>query len=47
MPPFTAARVLILIALVIEVLAAFSVSFGGVALIPLGLAVYFASHLVP
>ena len=47
MPAFTFSRLLVLIALVIFVLAAFGVSLGAVGLVPLGLAVYMASHLVP
>ncbi len=43
----TASRVLILIALVIFVLAAFGVSLGSVGLVPLGLAVWAAAQLVP
>jgi hypothetical protein len=47
MPPFTASRLLVLIALVIFILAAFSVGLAGVSLVPLGLAFYMASLLVP
>ncbi len=47
MMTITASRVLILIALVIFVLAAFGVSLGSVGLVPLGLAVWAAAQLVP
>ena len=47
MGTFTVSRVLVLVALIIEVLAAVGVSFGTIGLVPLGLAVYFASLLVP
>ena len=47
MPAFTASRLLVLVALIIEVLAAIGVGLGGIGLVPLGLAVYFASLLVP
>lgn len=47
MPAFTISRLLVLIALIVFALAAFSVSLGNVALVPLGLAIYMASHLVP
>lgn len=47
MPPFTVSRLFVLIALVVFVLAAFGVSLGGVGLVPLGLALYMVSHLVP
>ncbi len=47
MPPFTFSRVLVLLAVVIFVLAAFGVSFGVVALVPLGLAVWAAASLIP
>ena len=48
MPPFTFSRLLVLIALVILVLAAFGVGAGWpVALVPLGLAIWAASQLVP
>jgi hypothetical protein len=40
-------RVLVLIAVIIFVLAAFGVSFGTVALIPIGLAIWAAAALVP
>lgn len=47
MRTFTVGRLLVLIALVVFVLAAFSVSLGSVGLVPLGLAIYMASLLVP
>lgn len=47
MPAFTVSRLLVLIALVLFLLAAFHVSLGAVDLIALGLAVYMGSHLVP
>lgn len=47
MPAFTVSRFLVLIALVVFVLAAFGVSLGSVALVPIGLAIYMASMLVP
>jgi hypothetical protein len=52
MPPFTASRVLVLVALIIELLAAFGVSLGVIGrvpvdLVPLGIAVYFVGPLVP
>lgn len=43
----TVSRVLVLIAVIIFVLAAFGVSFATVGLVPLGLAVFAASFLVP
>jgi hypothetical protein len=43
----TVSRVLVLIAVIIFVLAAFGVSIGGVGLIPLGLAIWAAAALVP
>lgn len=46
-PYVTVSRVLVLIAVIIFVLAAFGVSLGTVALIPLGLAVWAAASLVP
>lgn len=47
MPVITFSRVLVLVALIVEVLAAFGVGLAGVGLVPLGLAFYFASLLVP
>lgn len=47
MAPPTVSRLLILIALVLFLLAAFGVSLGSVGLVPLGLAVYMASHFLP
>lgn len=47
MPPLTVSRVLVLIAVILFALAAFGVSLGSVALVPLGLAVWAASVLVP
>lgn len=47
MAPLTISRVLVLIALALFLLAAFGVSFGAVGLVPLGLAVYMASHFLP
>jgi hypothetical protein len=47
MPAFTVSRVLVLVAVIIFVLAAFGVGFAGVGLVPLGLAVWAASQLVP
>lgn len=46
MPPFTASRFLVVLAMVIFVCAAFGVNLGGLGLVPIGLAVYMASHLV-
>ena len=46
MPPFTLSRVLVLIALVVFVLAAFHVP-APVELVASGLVFYMASHLVP
>jgi hypothetical protein len=43
----TVSRLLVLLAVIIFVLAAFGVSFGAVALVPLGLAVWAAGQLVP
>lgn len=43
----TISRVLVLIAVIIFVLAAFGVSLGAVALVPLGLAIWAAAALVP
>lgn len=45
-PAITLGFVLILIAVIIFVLAAFGVSFSGVALVPLGLAFFAAGHLI-
>lgn len=47
MPPFTVSRLFVLIALIVFVLAAFGVSLAGIGLVPLGLALYMVSHLVP
>lgn len=47
MPAFTVSRLFVLIALVVFVLAAFGVSFASIGLVPLGLALYMVSHLVP
>jgi hypothetical protein len=47
MRTFTVSRLLVLVALVLFLLAAFRIGFGTVDLIPLGLAVYMASILVP
>jgi hypothetical protein len=47
MRPITVSSVLVLIAAALFLLAAFGVSLGAVSLVPLGLAVYMASHLVP
>lgn len=44
---FTVSRLLVLVALVLFLLEAFHVGFGNLDLIPLGLAVYMASILVP
>jgi membrane-bound ClpP family serine protease len=44
---FTASKLLILIGLVLFVLAAFSVTFGGIGVGWLGLAFFSASFLVP
>ncbi len=43
----SASTLLILIAVVLFVLAAFSVSVGAVSLVPLGLAFFAAGHIVP
>lgn len=43
---FTASRLLLLVAVIVFVLAAFNVAVGGVALVPLGLAFFAASFLV-
>lgn len=47
MPPFTVSRLMVLVAVILFVLAAFGVGFGSVGLLPLGLAVWAASQLVP
>lgn len=48
MRPFTVSSLLVLLAIVIFVLAAFNVGAGWpVGLVPLGLAVFAASQLVP
>lgn len=47
MPPFTVGKLFVLVALVLFVLAAFGVALGPVGLVPLGVAVYMASYLVP
>jgi hypothetical protein len=47
MTPFTFSRLFVLVALVVFVLAAFGVSLGSIGLVPLGLALYMVSHLVP
>lgn len=47
MAPFTVSKVLVLVAVVLFVLAAFGVGIGAVALVPLGLAVWAAAQLVP
>lgn len=47
MPVVTVSKVLMLIALVFFVLAAFGVALGTVGLVPLGLAFMAAAHLVP
>jgi TRAP-type C4-dicarboxylate transport system permease small subunit len=46
MPPFTVARVLVLIACIIFVLACFGIAPGGFNAIALGLAFWSASNLV-
>ena len=43
----TVSRLLVLLAVIIFVLAAFGVSFASVALVPLGLAIWAAAQLVP
>ena len=43
----SASALLCLIAVVLFVLAAFGVAFGGVAIVPLGLAFFAAAHIVP
>ena len=43
----TASRTLTALAMIIFVLSAFGITFGGVALLPLGLAVWAAAHLIP
>lgn len=45
--PFTVQKLFVLLAVIIFVLAAFGVSLGVVALVPLGLAVWAAASLVP
>lgn len=47
MRPFTFSAVLVIVALALFLLAAFGVSFAGIGLVPLGLAFYMASHLLP
>lgn len=48
MPPFTVSRALVLVAVILFVLAAFGIgAVGGVLTIPLGLAFWAASVLVP
>lgn len=47
MGPFTAAKLLLLVALVLFVLSAFGVGFPGVSLVPLGLAFMVSSYLAP
>jgi hypothetical protein len=47
MPPFTVSRLLVLIALILFALAAFGVGFPFVGLVPLGLAFFAGSFLVP
>lgn len=44
---FTASRLLVVIALILFILAAFGVSLPLVGLVPLGLAFFMASFLVP
>ena len=46
-PYLTVSRLLVLVAVIIFVLAAFGVSLGTVSLVPLGLAVWAAASLVP
>jgi len=43
----TVSKILVLLAVIMFVLAAFGVSVGSVSLVPLGLAVFAASFLVP
>lgn len=43
----TVSRLFVLIAVIIFVLAAFGVSLGAIALVPLGLAIWAAAALVP
>lgn len=45
--PFTFSALLVIVAAGLFLLAAFGVSFGSIGLVPLGLAVYMASHLLP
>lgn len=48
MPPFTVSRALVLLAFVAFVLAAFGIAnVGGILTVPLGLALWAASVLVP
>ena len=47
MPTITASKILVLLACIIFVLAAFGVSPGSLALVPLGLAFWAAAQLVP
>jgi hypothetical protein len=47
MAQLTFSRVLVLVACIVFVLAAFGVSLGSVGLVPLGLAIWAASVLVP
>lgn len=47
MPPLTVSRLMVLLAVIVFILAAFGVSLGSVALVPLGLAIWAASVLVP
>lgn len=47
MPPFTISKVLVLVALIVFVLAAFGVGLGSLNMIALGLAVWAAAALVP
>lgn len=47
MRTFTVSKLLVLIALVLFLLAAFHVGLGAIDLIALGLAVYMASILIP
>jgi hypothetical protein len=43
----TVSRVLVLIAVIVFVLAAFGVNVGSVSLVPLGLAIWAAAQLIP
>jgi hypothetical protein len=47
MRTFTVSKLLVLVALVLFVLAAFHIGLGAIDLVALGLAVYMASLLVP